>query len=265
MDTTCKIKAAKTVVLLSFIVMATVNILANALPLNGIKTGEVSSYYKNLFTPAGYTFAIWGLIYILLATFVLYQFGLFGGSSSTASRNLITKIVVPFVISSLANAFWVFFWHYDFIPLSMLMMVIILLCLISINKKIKKAHLTGRDKVFIKLPFSIYFAWITVATIANAAVFLVYLNWDGFGIPENIWTMLMLCLSALIGAATAVVNRDIPYGAVFAWAYAGIFARHISPSGYAWIYPSIAVTAAACAAFIVCVLVYIAAPQKRIS
>jgi len=255
--------AVKALVLISFVLMIVVNTLANLLPLNGITTAEVSALYENLFTPAGFTFAIWGLIYLLLAAYTLYMLGLFRGNRSKANNELARRVGILFSLSSLANAAWIFSWHYDYIPLSTLLMAIILLCLILINKAINKQELTRRDKFFIRLPFSVYFGWITVAAVANVTVLLVSLGWNGFGLSEELWTVIILIVAALIGTVTSITNMDMAYDAVLIWAYFGILAKHISQSGYSWEYPAVVITAASCLVLFAAVLVFIFLSRRR--
>lgn len=107
----------------------------------------------------------------------------------------------------------------------------------------KYTEFVAKEKLFIRLPFSVYFGWITVATIANAAALLVSLGWNGFGIPESIWTIVILGIGALIGTATLLRFKNIAYGLVLAWAYAGILIKHISASGFSSQYPGIIVGA----------------------
>ncbi|MBU3191727.1 tryptophan-rich sensory protein [Clostridium bowmanii] len=216
----------------TFIVMVAINALANILPINGQTTGGVSDFYKNLFAPAGITFAIWGLIYFELAAYTIYQAGLFQNNKSKSSVDLLEKIGVYFSISSIANSIWIFSWHYRYILLSTLLMVVILVCLIIINQIIKRENLSFKEKFFIKFPFSIYFGWITVATIANVTTLLVSLGWDGLGISEPIWTVIIISVGLIIGITTILKNRDIAYGFVLIWAYAGILIKHVSPSGF---------------------------------
>ena len=184
--------ALKIITAVTYAAMIAVNAMANALPINGIDTGAVSDAYPNLFAPAGLTFAIWGLIYLLLAGYTLYQFGLFQGDKSIVKTELLRKVDIVFSISSLANFCWIFSWHYRIIPLSMVLMLVILACLMYINGIIKKEQLSNKEKLFIKLPFSVYFGWITVATIANMTVLLVDIGWNGFGISEPIWAVIIL-------------------------------------------------------------------------
>jgi len=231
-----RVKILKTFNVLSFILMVTVNALANILPINGITTGGVSDLYPNLFAPAGVTFAIWGLIYLLLAIFVIYQLGLFKGYDTKAIVKLIGGY---FIISSLSNTAWIFSWQYKIIPLSMILMLVILGCLIRINININSIELTSKEKLFVKLPFSVYFGWITVATIANATTTLVSLGWNGWGLSEQIWTIAIISIGLIIGMATALKNKDIPYGIVIFWAYLGILIKHISSSGFSGEYTSI--------------------------
>ena len=183
--------------------MVTVNALANILPLNGLTTGEVSDSYPNLFAPAGITFSIWGVIYLGLAGFILYQLGAFKGKSGI-NQEVIMKIGHYSRISSLANTAWIFSWHFKLIQLSLVLMVVILVCLIKINTRLHAMDLRIKEKIFVRIPFSIYFGWITVATIANVTVFLVSIGWDGWGLSERVWTIIALGLGLIISMATTI-------------------------------------------------------------
>lgn len=229
----------KFIVGVTFLIMVTVNALANILPINGVNTGQVSDSYPNLFAPAGITFAIWGVIYLLLGGYTLFHMGLFHGREQRVNEVLLQKSGTLFAVSSLANGAWIFAWHYGWIPLSMLLMVLILGCLIRINLLILEENLTFRERLFIRLPFSVYFGWITVATIANATVLLVSIGWKGFGISEPVWTLVALFLGMLIGVWTLLRNRDMAYGLVLIWAYGGICLKHSSPEGFAGQYPAV--------------------------
>lgn len=234
--------ALKSLTAVTLVIMITLNALANILPINGMGTGQISDLYPNLFAPAGMTFAIWGLIYILLTLFVLYQFGLFQTDKKTFKQELNEKIGILFSISSLANAAWILAWHYRVIPVSMILMLVILVCLILIILEIKKAELSPREKIMIRLPFSVYFGWITVATIANATTLLVSLRWDGFGISEELWTAAIILVGLIIGVATIVRNKDLAYGLVLIWAYGGILLKHTADSGFAGQYSMVIYT-----------------------
>jgi len=228
---------------LVYIIMVVTNYLANALPINNIDTGAVSGLYPNLFAPAGITFSIWGIIYLMLGLFVLYQFGVFKKINLKEDK-LLNKIGIYFIISSIANALWIFSWHYGILWLSIILMLTILLSLIKINLLLLKNK--SKEFLFLKIPFSIYFGWITVATIANITAFLVSLSWNGFGISENIWTIVILFVGAIIGILTSIRNKDIVYILVFVWAYFGIIIKHISSVGFNNQYPEIITATAIC-------------------
>lgn len=251
------------IVLLSYLLMVTINALANIIPINGVTTVQVSEAYPNLFTPAPYTFSIWGLIYFLLGLYVLYQLGFFRGEScSPTKKELLSNISLYFIISSVANAAWVLSWHYDLIALTMILMIVILVSLITINRYTSEIKLNSRDNFFIKLPFSIYFGWITVATIANATVLLVSLGWNGFGVSEPIWTSIALILGLIISVATIFKNKDVVYGLTVVWGYTGILVKHISESGFNGQYPLVIYTVIFCMVVLVLVDLFILKDQK---
>ncbi len=231
----------KILVVISYLAMVSVNALANILPINNIGTGEVSEKYANLFAPAGLTFSIWGIIYILLGLYVLYQFGLWQ-KDKKKNQLLIKKINIYFILSSLANILWIFTWHYDFIGISVLLIIVMLALLIKIADLLRKEKFSNWEAFFISLPFSIYFAWITVATIANITTFLVSINWDGWGISNEIWTVIILIIGAIIGIFRMLWDRNIAYGLVFIWAYLGILIKHISVDGWDGNYSLVIIT-----------------------
>jgi len=232
----------KVVAAATYLIMVIVNALANAIPINGISTGQVSDAYPDLFAPASITFSIWGLIYLLLAGYILYQFGFFQADRGAAREQLFQKIGIYFAISSVANSFWIFAWHYDVIWLSLLFMLVVLVCLIQIATRLSEEEFSFKEKAFIRLPFSIYFGWITVATIANVTTFLVSVGWGGFGIAEQVWMVIILLVGAAIGIARMRRDMDLAYGLVIIWAYAGILNKHISPAEFAGQYPAVIIT-----------------------
>ena len=243
-------KTIRGLTLITFILMVVVNALANILPINGIGTGDVSDSYPNLFAPAGITFAIWGVIYLLLAAYTVFQLGLFKKNRSMSDA-LMNKIGVVFSISSIANTVWIFSWHYGIIALSMVLMLLILVCLAIIVSAIRKETLSTKEKVFVKLPFSIYFGWITVATIANMTTLLVSLGWNGFGLSQTVWAVAIIAIGAVIGIITILRNKDYAYGLVILWAYAGILIKHVSATGFNSMYPAVIFTTIAAMVLVV--------------
>lgn len=222
--------------------MVAVNFLANSLPINNRSTGEISAAYPNLFAPAGLTFSIWGLIYLLLGGYVVYQFA----QKDKKTAELIKEINPLFIATSFANILWIFAWHYDFIGLSVIIMATLLFLLIKIADILRTKHLISWGKLLIWASFSIYFGWITVAAIANITVFLVSINWNGFGIADFVWTSFILLVGALIGVLRMRKDRNIAYGLVLVWAYLGILLKHVSPASYNGQYPSVIATVIGC-------------------
>lgn len=239
--------AIKIIASLLYIAMVVVNFMANSLPINDRSTGEISDAYPNLFAPAGLTFSIWGLIYLLLAGFVVYLFL----NKDKKTEELFKKINPFFIITSIANISWIFAWHYDYIGLSVLIMAVLLFSLIKIADILRKEQFTSVEKILIWAPFSVYFGWITVATIANITVFLVSINWDGFGIADHIWTVIILLIGALIGILRTLKDKNIAYGMVLIWAYLGILLKHTSAEGFDGQYQSIIATV------IICLLLFV--------
>lgn len=258
-----RVSSIRILTIVTFFIMVAINGLANTLPINGQTSGAVSDFYENLFAPAGYTFGIWGLIYVLLLVYSIYQLDIFKSGIDKMNSRLLDKIGIIFSISSVANTIWIFAWHYNVIWLSLILIVVILLCLIIINREIINASLSFKERLLVRLPFSIYFGWITVATIANMTTFLVSVGWNGFGVPDNIWTIIILLVGFLIATATIILNRDLAYGLVIIWAYTGILIKHSSTSGFNGQHPSVISAVSICIAFLVIVEIYTLITQNK--
>ena len=204
-----------------------VNFLSNALPLNGKTAGELSDSYPNLFVPAGYVFAIWGIIYIFLVIFGIYQ-----ALPRNQNKSFHEAISFYFIISNLANAAWLFLWHYEQVLLSLFAMVVLLLSLIMIYLRlgIGIAETERSEKFSVHMLFSIYLGWITVATVANVTALLVSISWDGFGISEEIWTVIVLIIATIIVLSVLITRKDVAYGLVPVWAFIGILVKQLENS-----------------------------------
>ncbi|HSV32455.1 MAG TPA: TspO/MBR family protein [Atribacteraceae bacterium] len=248
-------KILKISTLVAYVIMVGVNYLAVLLPLGGRSTGQISDNYQNLFAPAGYAFSIWGLIYALLGIYVVYQLW-------HKKDELVAKVNRIFIVNALLNASWIFAWHYDLIWLSVIIMLGLLITLIKIADIFHKRAITPKETWLVRLPFSIYFGWITVATIANITVFLVYLGWNGFGLPESFWTVLVLLVGMIIGSWRMFRDRFFPYGLVLVWAYSAILAKHLSISGFAGKYPDIIWTVALCLLVFAGIILFISIKKK---
>jgi len=214
-----KISIQQIVTILVTITTITINVLANALPLNGQGTGEISDRFDIYFVPAGYVFSIWGLIYLGMIAFTIYQ-----ALPAQKDDPLLKKIYPAYWIGNIANAVWIFLWHYEYFPFTLVAMVTLLVCLLYIYWQISKVNtdLDRNQKWFVKLPISIYLGWISVATIANVSQVLFYLGWGGWGISPVTWTVIMLSIAALLGLLMLLREYDIPYVLVLIWAFIGI-------------------------------------------
>lgn len=196
-----------------------INALATTLPLNGITTQQISDTFPVMFTPAGYVFSIWGIIYLGLIAFTIYQ-----ALPSQRENPRLRILGLLFLVSNLLNAFWLVSFHYLQFWLAMILMIGLLVVLIRIYLLLG----IGREKVkpverwLVNLPFSIYLGWISVATIANAAQLLYSLKWNGFGIGPEIWTIIMLAAAVLISGLMSFTRKDIGHALVLIWAFIGI-------------------------------------------
>jgi hypothetical protein len=211
--------------LISFLGVVIVNTLAVTLPINNKTTQELSDQYPNLFVPAGLTFSIWGVIYLLLAIFVVYN--LISAFKKTSGVSFSEKIGVLFFLSCIANIAWILAWHYQVVSLSVLIMLLLLACLLAIYLKLgvgKKGPPT-KEKYLVHLPFSVYLGWITIATIANITTFLVQLNWNGFGLSDQFWTVTVILVGIAITLAMLFRRQDLFYALVVDWAILGILLK----------------------------------------
>jgi hypothetical protein len=206
-----------------------VNGLANTLPINNITTGELSDMYPNLFVPAGLTFAVWGVIYALLAVFIIFSL-ITVFRKNTSRTGFIRDIGWLFFISSLANIGWIFAWHYQILPLSVIIMLILLGSLIAIYLRLRigKSNAAAGEKFAVHLPFSVYLGWITIATIANITALLVDVNWDRFGLSEQFWAVVMIAIGIALSLSILFTRQDIFYCLVVDWALLGILLKRLS-------------------------------------
>lgn len=206
-------------------VLATIamNGLANALPLNGQLTGEISDRFQVFFVPAGYVFSIWGLIYLGLIAFAVYQ-----ALPAQRSNPRLQSLGYLFALSCAANIGWLVAWHYEQFMLSMLLMLALLALLIAcyLRLEIGRRQVPAGERWLVQAPFSIYLGWITVATIANATALLDYLKWSGWGISPAAWAAIMLAAAVLVTAAVWFTRRDSAYALVIIWALIGIAVKH---------------------------------------
>jgi len=213
--------------LLGFIIMVTVNYAANAMPINNMTTGELSDQFPNLFTPAGITFSIWGVIYLLLLFLVIFQARDILRSHKKENPFLHSTGYL-FFLSCLLNAGWIFAWHYMWTTLSLVIMVLLLLVLLKIYLNlgigIRKTSLT--EKILVHLPFQIYLGWIVVATLANTNALLVDLGYHQLG-TSPLWTIFLIAVASFITMIFMKYRGDLAINLVALWAFSGIIIKRI--------------------------------------
>jgi len=221
-----------------------INLLANIIPIGGKYTGELSDNIPNLFVPVGLTFSIWGVIYILIILFALYLARDFFKKEIT-TKPFLGKISYLFIIAGIANILWIFLWHYEQVTLSLLAMILLFSSLLAIYLRlgIGKERVSIKEKLFIHIPISVYIGWITVATIANVTAVLVKNNWDGFGISDQIWTILVIVVATIITIIVLLTRKDYAYSAVIIWALFGIYLKRVTDDPIFGIKTQIAYTA----------------------
>jgi hypothetical protein len=205
--------------------MLAVNALANILPINGYNTGQVSGMYPNRFVPAGFTFGIWSIIYILLIGFVVMSSWLRWRQPGSAADR-IAGVLSPYFIGTCAlNALWILVWHYLQTTLSVLVMLAFLFLLIRIYLLLQpyRKTLTVSQRVWLYIPFVVYLGWISVATIANITAWLVGLEWGAWGIDPSRWSIALMAIAATLGLIFTFRKADAAYTLVIAWARYGIY------------------------------------------
>lgn len=227
------------IVLIAVIV---INYLATTGMFNGNTVGSVSRQYQNYFTPAGYAFSIWGVIYLGLLAFVIYQArSLF---KQKASDEIVFQIGWWFVISCLANILWILTWLYEFTGFSVLIMALLLFAL---NRIIMRTNMEMEDAplqkiTFVWWPFSLYSGWITIALIANIAAYLTKIGWRGLGISEVGWTVIMILAAGVINISITWTRNMREFALVGVW---GLIAIAVANWGEVQIIVYTALTVAA--------------------
>jgi benzodiazapine receptor len=206
--------------ILAFVLTVIVNSLAGSTTILGGKlTAEISDANPTLITPAGYVFSIWGIIYILLGAFVVFQ-----ALPSQQGKGFQKSVGWLFVLSSIANIVWLFLWQFEYLSFSVVVIFLLLatLILIYLRLNIGKSAVSLREKLAVHVPFSVYLGWITIASIANVSVFLVSENWDGFGIGAETWATLIIVVALILTVLVLATRKDIAYSLVIIWALVGI-------------------------------------------
>jgi translocator protein len=216
----------------------TINALANILPINGLNSGEISDLYPSLFTPAGYVFSIWSLIYLLLIAFVVFQ-----ALPGQRDNPRLERLGYAFALSCLFNSLWIFAWHYRQVFLSELLIIGVLVSLLVSYQRLQteqvnkgEIKVSRAERFTTHLTFSIYTGWLTVAVVANTCVLLLEWGITG-GSFAPMWGVLTVLAALAIGGAFTYLRKDMAYGLVLVWAFIGIAVAQAGNT------PSVVVTA----------------------
>lgn len=215
-------KIKRFTMILSLVVVLAVNILANALPINDLTTGEISDRFPILFVPAGYVFSIWGLIYLALIGFAIYIVTPKGRSDSK-----IDAIAWWFVAGNIFNTAWILLWHYLQFTLTLIPIFGLLISLLVIYLKLKigKEKRKWLETLLVAAPFSIYLGWATVAVVANVSQALFNLGYQGAPLTGSIWAVIMLGVATLLGLLMIFYRKEVLYPLVLTWAFIGIWVK----------------------------------------
>ncbi len=220
------------IVIVTFVIMIAANTVAEVLPLNGQTTKQISDSFQVIFVPAAYVFSIWGLIYLTQLAFTVYQ-----ALRKQRENPVLRKIGYLVVISNILNAGWIVLWHYNLYVLTMIVMVALLVTLILIYLQVNanKPKWNTLEPWFVRVPFSIYLGWISVATIANATALIYFLGYHPTGQISRIFTAVLLGVGVVLAGLMSWIRKDIAYPLVLIWAFVGL--------GVKWLgtYPSIVI------------------------
>ncbi|MEQ9441594.1 MAG: tryptophan-rich sensory protein [Cyclobacteriaceae bacterium] len=218
MNTIKSISAARWGVLALFAITILMNYLSQSILFDGQTIGTVSDKYSTLITPAGYAFSIWGLIYLTLGAYVYYQ-----AFQANPAHNIFDRIAPPLILNLIANSLWLVAFQSEYITLSVVFMLVILATLIVITIQwVKDRSLPIRLKTKLRIPFSLYLGWISVATIVNLSVLAKYTNWNVLGLSEPTWVVIMTTAGATLAIFVLLATRDVVYPLVLVWAYIAI-------------------------------------------
>jgi hypothetical protein len=196
---------------------------------NSQTIGDVSAKYPTLFTPAGFTFAIWGVIYLALSAFCVYHLVKAFRADATHEANAdLLQISYLFILNNLATGAWTIAWVYEWLVLSVFLMLVQLLTLLAIHLRLEiyDPARSLASRWFTQFPLSIYFGWICIATVANISAALVGLQWSGFGLHPAIWAIFMIAVATLLTVLVVLSQRNPFVGLVTVWAFYGIIQKH---------------------------------------
>ena len=221
-------------VVFSILLLIVINYLSNVGAFGGQTNGDVSRKYQTLVTPAGYAFSIWGIIFLGLLAFAIYQ-----ALPSQRTNQRFRAVGWWVVLNAVCNAIWSPLFNNERIGLALVVILVMLFSLVIIEQRLlAKPHMplistdqgttlpessaSPKETWLARIPFSIYFGWLTVATILNVAVFLKATDFSLMGFDESTWAIVILIVGLLVGTIVFNRYRSVAYILVFVWAYVAI-------------------------------------------
>jgi hypothetical protein len=225
-------KANATLNIVGLIFVLALNALANILPINGYNTGQISGFYPNYFVPAGFTFSIWSIIYLMLIGFVVCSVAATGSKMEANSKQVIQRASPLFQFTCLLNGGWILLWHHLFLVASLIVMLFFLATLILLYIRINefKNLLSPFMRFWVYHTFLVYLGWISVATIANATALFVGIGWQGNPLAPQTWSVVMILIALILGLFFVGKKKEPAYGYVLSWAFFGIYASQMDQS-----------------------------------
>ncbi len=253
----------KLITILSLTGVVFFNALATLVSSNNGDNEKLSERYPNLLAPSESIFVIWIFIFLGLWGYVIYQFSTMRGKDSHISEVTLTRINIYFIINTVLNVLWTFALAFELLWLSVPLIVGILYTLVRITGYIAGDTLSLWDKIFIRVPFSLYFGWVTYATVANLITWLVSIEWDGFGIRQGVWAVVLLIVTSIFAVTMMYKRMDWIYGFAVLWAFVGILINHLSPDGWDGTYPSVIVALTIVISILSVLTLYVAEKEYR--
>ncbi|HEY0272618.1 MAG TPA: hypothetical protein VGC22_05485 [Chitinophaga sp.] len=214
--------------LLAYLIVLALHTLAATGRINGRTTAMISRQYPTLFTPASYAFTIWNVIYLALLGFCIYQCWLaFQADREEARRHMATRLQTWWLLSCMANAGWLVAWHYNWLPLSLGVMLFLWFSIWTIQQRFQVAAPTAPlpVKLFVFIPFGLYLGWLSVAVIANLLAVLVYFHMPTFSTASLLLTIAGLLLGTALTAYFLLLHNNVPYALMTVWAFIGIIVK----------------------------------------
>jgi benzodiazapine receptor len=195
--------------------------------INGLSQKAVSDKYVTLITPGPATFSIWGVIYSLLLISLIVMIV---KKNDTYYQKAAEDISLLFWISCIINSAWIVSFSFLQIGLSTIFILGFLITLSLILQKLGRLQ-TGK-RILLPLTFGLYTGWLFIASVVNIAAWLVKLKWNGFGIPNEGWAVIMLVIAVFLAFAVQMRNHSAVFPLPIAWAYLGIYQFLKAPEGF---------------------------------